>query len=121
MRRSRAALVVGLLVVLVAFGYGVEKQTSATVAGERIGCGAPISASWLVSGTDYPSIAGPGTTEERAATAACDTVVRRARIGVLSTMTAGALLALVGWTAMREGGRRTRTPTSEAQPSSTTP
>jgi hypothetical protein len=103
MRRSRAALVVGLLVVLVAFAYGVENRASTTVAGQRVDCGSAISASWLVSGTDSTRIAVLVTASESDVMAACDTVVQRARIGVLSTMTAGALLALVGWTAMREG------------------
>ena len=100
MRRSRVALVVGCLVVLVAFAYGVENRSSTTVAGQRVDCGAAISASWLVSGTPDGS------------SAACDPVVRRARIGVLSTMGAGALVALVGWTAMRGP----RTPVSGARP-----
>lgn len=103
MRRSRAALVVGLLVVLVTFAYGVEKQASTTVAGERVDCGAAISASWLVSGTSDSS------------PAACATVVQGARIGVLSTMTAGALLALVGWTAMRDGRAPRRAGRSEVR------
>ena len=102
MRRSRAALVVGVLVVLVAFAYGVENRASTTVAGQRVDCGPAISASWLVPGTDSTRIAVLLTAAESDVMAACDAVVQRARIGVLSTMTAGALLALVGWTAMRE-------------------
>ena len=102
MLRSRAALAVGILVVLAAFAYGVEGRASATVAGQRVDCGSAIPGSWLLSGTDSAPIAEPVTTEERAVAAACDTVVQRARIGVLSTMAAGALLALVGWTTMRE-------------------
>ena len=65
MVRSRAALAVGLLVVLAAFAYGTEVGSSTTVAGSRVDCGPAISASWLV----------------------------------LATMAAGALLALVGWSA----------------------
>ena len=101
MRRSQAALVVGLFVVLAAFAYGVEGQASTTVAGQRVDCASAISGSWLLSGTDYPRIAEPATSEERRAMVACDAAVQRARIGVLSTMAAGGLLALVGWTAMR--------------------
>ena len=80
----------GLLVVLGTFAYGVEVTASTTVAGERIYCGPAISQSWLVSGT-------PG-----GAVPACEQVVQRARVGVLSTMAAGGLLALLGWTALRE-------------------
>ena len=91
----------GLLIVLAAFAYGVEATTSTTVAGTDVGCGPAISASWLVSGTDDTRLAPP-TAAERQAESACDPVVQRARAGVLSTMAAGALLALVGWTALRE-------------------
>lgn len=126
MRRSRAALVVGLLVVLVAFAYGTETRAEGTLDGRRLDCGPAISASWLVSGTDSTRIAVLVTAAESDVMAACDTVVQRARIGVLSTMTAGALLALVGWTAMREGrapGARDdpKSVLPEAQTSSTTP
>lgn len=101
MRRWRAALVVGLLVVLAAFAYGVESSRSTTVAGQQVTCGAAISSDWLVpQGTLSTEVAT--SADQRRRSAACDTVVQRARIGVLSTMAAGALLALVGWTAMRE-------------------
>jgi|SRR6478672_9482678 len=90
MRRSRAALVVGLLVVLLAFAYGTEHDATITVAGQRVHCGSAIPADWLVSGT--PSGTAPP----------CHTVVQRARTGVFAAMGAGALLALIGWTALRE-------------------
>src|SRR5690242_452832 len=90
MLRSRAALAAGILVVLAAFAYGVEATSSTTVGGQQVSCGPAISASWLVSGTP----GGPSP--------ACGPVVQRARVGVLSTMAAGALLALVGWTALLE-------------------
>ena len=104
MLRSRAALVAGLIIVLAAFAYGVEGTASTTVAGEDVDCGPAISASWLVSGTpDRMSGAGFDTrSAERRAADPCRPVVQRARAGVLSTMAAGALLALLGWTALRE-------------------
>lgn len=96
MSRSKAALVAGLIVVLAAFAYGVEVTASTTVAGERVDCGPAISADWLVSGT-------PGGTGR-----ACEQVTQRARVGVLSTMAAGGLLALVGWTVLRAPGESRR-------------
>lgn len=113
MDRSRAALTVGLLIVLAAFAYGTEAGTATTVAGSRTDCGPAISASWLVAGTpDAMSDAGLATTAgQRRHAAACGPVVQRARAGVLATMAAGALLALVGWSAHREPRERTR-PTS---------
>ena len=93
----------GLVVVLAAFAHGVESTATTTVAGRDVDCGPPISASWLVAGTpDRTYGAGPGTTgADRRFEAACGPEVRRARAGVLSTMAAGALLALLGWTALR--------------------
>lgn len=104
MVRSRAALTVGLLIVLAAFAYGTEITSSTTVEGSRADCGPTISASWLVAGTpDATSGASLATTSaERRHAAACGPVVQRGRAGVLATMAAGALLALVGWSAHRE-------------------
>ena len=104
MDRPRAALAAGVLIVLAAFAYGTEVSSSTTVDGVRADCGAAISASWLVGGfPDAASEAGLTTTaSERRRTAACDSQVQRARTGVLATMAAGALLALVGWSAPRQ-------------------
>lgn len=110
MLRSRAALVVGLLIVLAAFSYGVENQASTSVAGQRVGCGTAISADWLVSGTGDAMVNPEVATSvgERRRSAACEPVVQRARTGVLSTMAAGALLALIGWTALSRPGEPRR-------------
>jgi hypothetical protein len=105
MVRSRAALTVGLLVVLAAFAYGTEVTSSTTVAGSRTDCGPAISASWLVAGTPDRTSDDTGlatTAGESRVASACGPVVQRARAGVLATMAAGALLALVGWSAHRE-------------------
>ncbi len=108
MLRARAALAVGVLVVLAAFAWGTENDTSATIAGQEVDCGYAISASWLLSGTSIPTSGGEvaTTVDERRVAAGCDAAVQRARAGVLSTMAAGALLALVGWTAHREPRER---------------
>ncbi len=106
MRRSRAALAVGLFVVLAAFAYGVESTASTTVAGETVDCGPAISATWLVAGTYDFELAT--TAADRRAADACGPAVQRARAGVLSTMAAGALLALLGWTALLGAADRTK-------------
>ena len=90
--------------MLAAFAWGTENNTSATVAGQNVDCGPPILASWLVAGTDDT---GPsGTAADRRRDAACEQVVQRAQKGMLSTMAAGALLALVGWTAYSQPRER---------------
>lgn len=82
----RAALTAGLLVLLVAFAVGTERELTTSVEGRSESCGAAIPVSWLVSGTpDHPR-------------PACGPVVGRSRVLVLTAMGAGGLLALVGWT-----------------------
>ena len=101
MRRSRAALVVGLLVVLAAFAYGTETRAEGTLDGRRLDCGPAISASWLVSGTPDTYIATG--TDAGAAAEVCGPLVESARAGVLGMMGAGALLAALGWTSLSRG------------------
>ena len=94
----------GLLVVLAAFAVGTENQRSTMVMGHIEGCGPSISASWLVSGTPDRTL-NPGsaaTPDERRTAAACSPVIRESRALLVATMGLGGLLALVGWTAMRE-------------------
>ena len=108
----------GLVLVLAAFAYGVEGTASTTVAGQDVDCGPAISASWLVSGTpDRMNGAGLDTRgAERRAADPCRPVVQRARAGVLSTIAAGALLALLGWTALREPSAPRRAGRTEVRP-----
>lgn len=108
MLRARAALAVGILVVLAAFAWGTENDTAAMVADKNLDCGPAISASWLVAGTPDRTSGGEvaTTVDERRVAAGCGAAVQRARAGVLSTMAAGALLALVGWTAHRDPRER---------------
>jgi hypothetical protein len=108
--RAGAALAAGLLVVLAAFAWGTENETSTVLAGRTTDCGPAISASWLVAGTP-DTTSGDGRLAE-----ACRPVVQRARVGVLATMAAGALLALVGWSAHHEPYGRRRVGRHEVRP-----
>ena len=114
---AKAALAGGLLVLLAAFAVGTENDLSTSVTGQTLGCGPPISASWLVSGT--PDRVQPGsaaTDEEQRAARACGPVIRESRLLVLTTMGVGSLLALLGWTAIstrREAVPDTLTPARE--------
>jgi hypothetical protein len=110
MVRARAAVAVGLLLVLAAFVHGTENRTEATLGDRRLDCGPAITASWLVAGTpDTTYVAGARTAaEERRAVSACGPLVQQDRVGVLGIMGAGALIALVGWTAQRESPDRRR-------------
>ncbi|RYC14742.1 hypothetical protein [Nocardioides zhouii] len=112
MDRARAALAAGILIVLAAFAYGTEVSSSTTVDGVRADCGSAISASWLVSGTGDEAfdVVGSETRADERRHAACGAVVQRARTGVLATMAAGALLALVGWSSYQQPRERPRSP-----------
>ena len=101
---AKVALVSGLLLFAVAFGFGTEDRKSASVSDQSYDCGAAISASLLVTGTpDQTLNPGPGATaEQRQASSACRPVIQRARVMTLTTMGAGGLLALLGWAGLRE-------------------
>lgn len=109
MVRARAAIGLGVLVVLAVFMLGTERQWSAQVGGETYDCGPSISASWLVPGTTDPGPDPALTTEQRRVATACDAVIDRSHVVVLGAMGAGGLLALAGWSAVsvrREPGDR---------------
>lgn len=98
MVRARAAIGLGVLVVLAVFMLGTERQWSAQVGGETYDCGPSISASWLVPGTGDPAPdAGVAPADQRRVDTACDAVIERSRVLVLAAMGAGGLLALAGW------------------------
>ena len=99
---AKAALAGGFLVLLATFVIGTESDVSASAAGETYDCGPAISASWLVPGTPDTARPGPAATPDRQrAAAACGPVIGDSRVLVVAIMGAGALLALVGWTAIR--------------------
>lgn len=87
---AKVALAGGLMILCAAFAAGTEQQRSVSVMGQHLECGPSISASWLVSGTP-----------DRAP-AACSPVIHRSRVLILTAMGAGGLVALIGWTAIRE-------------------
>lgn len=114
MIRAKAALVGGLLVLLAVFAIGTEKQLSVSVMGQTHDCGPSIPASWLVPGTpDQAQLGSAATDDEQRAAAACRPVIYRSRVLIGTTMGAGGLLALVGWTAIIT--RREAVPTTVAR------
>ena len=101
---ARVTLVAGLLLLFVAFAYGTENDRSVSVVGQRYDCGAAISPSWLVPGAPETTLSpGQGQSEnERRAATACGQVIRESRVAMLTAMGVGGLLALIGWTVLRE-------------------
>ncbi|PKH41949.1 hypothetical protein SAMN05192575_10654 [Nocardioides alpinus] len=98
---ARAALVGGLLLVVVAFAVGTEVERSTVVSGRTHSCGPSIPASWLVSGTPDPTTPGPtSTADERRVASACNVVMRASGLSILLATVLGALLAVVGWTGL---------------------
>src|SRR4051812_30469242 len=99
----KVVLVGGLLLLFAAFGLGTQPR-SASLGGQTYYCGAAISPSWLVPGTPDQSLsAGPSATaEQRRIAAACSPVIQQSRLIIFSGMGVGVLLALVGWSALRE-------------------
>ena len=92
----------GLVLLATAFAWGTAPQ-GAVVDGDRVTCDAVVPSSWLVPGA--AAVTGPGATRaERQACAAAAAPVRWAVGGVIGL---GALLVLVGWTAVREVGTST--------------
>lgn len=106
---AKVALASGLLLLFAAFALGVD-QRSTSVIDQSNDCGAAISPSWLVPGTP-DRILNPGSgasAAERRTAAECRPVVNQSRVMILTTMGMGGLLAVIGWTALRE--RRESTP-----------
>lgn len=106
---AKVALASGLLLLFAAFALGVD-QRSTSIIDQSNDCGAAISPSWLVPGTP-DRILNPGSgasAEERRTAAECRPVVNQARVLIMTTMGVGGLLAVIGWTVLRE--RRESTP-----------
>lgn len=105
---AKVALVSGVLVVLAAFAVGTEVSRTATVDDHVQSCGSAISPSWLVPGTPDLSTtpAAAGSPDERAMAAACAPVIRESRTWVLTAMGFGALLALGGFSAVRQPAQK---------------
>lgn len=112
---AKVALAGGLLLLFSGFVVGTEIERSASVMSQSYDCGAPIAASWLVSGTPNHTL-NPGegaTAVELRAAAACSSVIHQSRVMILSTMGVGGLLAIFGWTVIgvrRESKPRQLTP-----------
>jgi len=103
MVRARVVLVGGLLLLLVAFDFGTQPR-SASLGDQSYACGAAISTLRLVPGTpDQNLSAGSSASVEQRQTAlACKPVFHQARVLTFSARGLGALLALLGWSAIRE-------------------
>ena len=98
---AKAAVAAGVLVLLATFAIGTENELSTPVMGQPHDCGPSISAPWLVSGTPGQPRTGPAAPDdEQRAAAACEAVVHRSRVLLMTSMGVGGLLALVGWTAL---------------------
>ena len=99
---AKVVLAGGLLLLLTGFGLGVE-STSASVNGQAHSCGSPIPQSWLEPAAGPGPVSRPATTEQgRRVQSACQDVLGAARVRSWGTLGLGALLFVVGWTALRE-------------------
>jgi hypothetical protein len=100
---AKVAVVGGLVLVLAGFGLGVE-PSSVTVDGHTYSCGSAIPQSWLMAGAEPGQPERHATARERRQAAACDAATRGRDVSTLGMLALGSLLALVGWTALRERG-----------------
>lgn len=101
MNWARSALAAGLLVLCAGFGLGVQ-PVSASLEGQTFSCGTALPTSWLVSGSRAPA-----STLLEPQQQACAAELREARALAWSLLGVGAVLGLVGWTAVREQGPTT--------------
>ncbi|RNM16731.1 hypothetical protein EFL26_04235 [Nocardioides pocheonensis] len=100
---ARVVLAGGLLLLVAAFSLGTQPQ-SVVVDDQIYSCDAAIAPSWLEPGTPDQTLS-PGsaaTADQRRAATACGPVIHRSRVALLSAVGLGGLLALIGWTAIRE-------------------
>ena len=102
---ARAAIAGGLLVLAAAFAFGTEPVSSTSVAHQRYVCDSVLPASWLVAGTPDPAPVKPQSGQDRRAAAQCHAIVQRNRILMWGAIGVGGVVALVGWTALRERDR----------------
>ena len=93
----------GVLLLFAGFGLGTQPR-SVSLDDETYSCGAAILSSWLVPGTPDRSLSAgsSATPEQRRAAGACSAVIHQTRVVDFSAMGLGAVLALLGWAAIRE-------------------
>ena len=106
---AKAAIAGGFLIALAGFAVGVDPG-STSVGRLTFSCDSAIPGSWLVSGTQDQSTPPPEsrTGLERQVEAQCRAVVQRRRLLTWGGLGVGGFVALVGWTALREGKPETR-------------
>lgn len=94
--------------VLLAAGFGLAVDPVEARAGQQtFSCATAIPLSWLESGaTPVPAASGTGTVTKQEVKVECGAATDRRRALVWFSLSLGSLVALVGWTTLRESGRR---------------
>ena len=99
---AKAAIALGIALLAVGFGVGVE-PTHASLDERQLVCASAIPVSWLAPGTRAePASQSAPTPQERRADARCGSVVHRTRWLTWGVLGLGGLVAVAGWTALRE-------------------
>jgi len=104
-RGARLAVAVGVTLLLLGFAAGTW-QPSAAVDGTSIPCAPAIDLSRLPFNEvgSGPAASAPArTAEARRGDAACQEATLPLRVLTWTAMAVGGLVALAGWTALREG------------------
>ena len=106
MRWAQAAVICGVVLLAFGFGLGVE-PVEARVGQQAFSCATAIPLSWLDSGaTAVLAASGTDTVTKQQVKVECGAATDRRRTLAWSTLSVGFLVALVGWTTLRESGRR---------------
>jgi hypothetical protein len=96
-RWAEAGVVLGLLLLALGFGVGIE-PVSVSAAGQSYDCGSSIPTSWFAGGS--PTVVVPA--RSYAVKARCGSALRGDRWLTWGLIGSGSLVALAGWTALRE-------------------
>jgi hypothetical protein len=108
MRWAKAAIALGLLLTVVGFCMGTDTPISTKVAGQSYGCHDVITSTMLVSGqpVDRRPVSDSQPPAERRlealVDARCESLEHRAAWVVWGAIGTGAVILLMGWTAVRE-------------------
>lgn len=105
-RWAQGAVICGAVLLAAGFGLGVE-PAEARLGQQAYSCATAIPLSWLEPGAPaVPAASGTDTVTKQQVKVECGAATDRRRTLAWSTLSVGFLVALVGWTTLRESGRR---------------
>lgn len=106
MSKATVAVTLGVVLLLIGFAVGTWKP-STSVDGVPVSCGSAIEVTRLPYndvGAARPESAGTLTARARREETACEDAELSARLVTWTALGLGGLVALAGWTAMRQRG-----------------